>query len=243
MMQALLLAVALTLPARAVVVTATHGFRHESIEIAERTIAELAERSGLFTVTFARNDDDLARLFTPAALQSTDVVLFINTTGELPLPNRDAFIQWINAGGAFVGVHSASDTFHDYAPYLDMLGGEFDFHNDHTAVLVFVEERGNPATRFLPSPFTTFDEIYRFKRFDLARVQLLLALRGDPDTGEPTLLPISWTRTQGDGRVFYTALGHREDIWQAGWFQQHLLGGIAWTMRVEEKARRRAARF
>lgn len=240
-MHALILAAALTLPARAVVVTATHGFRHESIEVAERTIAELAARSGLFTVTFARDDEDLRRLFTAQALQNTDIVFFINTTGELPLPDRDAFLQWINDGGAFVGAHSASDTFHDYLPYLEMLGGEFDFHNDHTEVQVFVEQREHPATRFLPSPFTTFDEIYRFKRFDAARVQLLLALHADPDGGGPTMLPISWTRTQGQGRVFYTALGHREDVWQAEWFRQHLLGGVAWTLGIEEKARRRAA--
>ncbi|HKO58845.1 MAG TPA: ThuA domain-containing protein [Thermoanaerobaculia bacterium] len=241
-MHALILAAALALPARAVVVTVTHGFRHESIETAERTIAGLAERTGLFTVTFARDDADLQRLFTPAALQETDIVFFINTTGELPLVDRDAFLQWIEDGGAFIGTHSASDTFHDFPPYLEMLGGEFDFHGDHSDVQVFVEERDHPATRFLPSPFTTFDEIYRFKRYDPARVQLLLALHADPDSGEPSMLPLSWSRLQGRGRVFYTALGHREEVWEAEWFRQHLIGAVAWTLGVEEKARRRAAR-
>jgi uncharacterized protein len=242
-MTALILAAALSLPARATVVTITHGFRHESIETAERTIAELALRTGMFTVTFARNDDDLARLFTPQALSETDIVFFINTTGELPLPDRDAFLQWIENGGAFVGAHSASDTFHEYPPYLDMLGGEFDFHGDHSDVQVFVEDREHPATRSLASPFTTFDEIYRFKRYDPSRVQLLLALHADPDSGEPSFLPISWVRTQGQGRVFYTALGHRDEVWEAEWFRQHLIGAVAWTLGVEEKARRRAARF
>jgi type 1 glutamine amidotransferase len=242
MMHALILAAALSFPARAVVVTVTHGFRHESIETAEATIAGLAERTGLFTVTFARDDDDLQRLFTPEALQETDIVFFINTTGELPLPDRNAFLQWIEDGGAFIGTHSASDTFHDFPPYLEMLGGEFDFHGDHSDVQVFVEERDHPATRFLSSPFTTFDEIYRFKRYDAARVQLLLALHADPDSGAPSLLPLSWSRTQGRGRVFYTALGHREDVWEAEWFRQHLIGAVAWTLGVEERARRRATR-
>ncbi|MBV9494302.1 MAG: ThuA domain-containing protein [Acidobacteria bacterium] len=242
-MTALILAATLSLPARATVVTVTKGFRHESIEVAERTISELAARTGYLTIQFARDDDDLARLFTPEALAETDIIFFLNTTGELPLPDRDAFLRWIENGGAFVGAHSASDTFHDFPAYLDMLGGEFDFHGDHIEVPVFVEDREHPATRFLSSPFTTLDEIYQFKRYDPSRVHLLLSLHADPDSGTPSSLPISWTRRQGEGRVFYTALGHRDDVWEAEWFRQHLLGGIAWALGVEEPQRRRAARF
>src|SRR4051812_40227236 len=106
-MSTLLLAAVLTLPARAVVVTVTHGYRHESIETAEATIAGIAERTGWMTVAFARTDDDLERLLSPAALARTDLVFFVNTTGELPLPDREAFLQWIEDGGAFIGVHSA----------------------------------------------------------------------------------------------------------------------------------------
>ena len=239
-MHALVLAAALALPARAVVVTVTHGFRHDSIPAAEEAIAEIAGRTGWITLTFARDDDDLERLFTPAALAHTDLVLFLNTTGELPLPDRDAFLDWIENGGAFIGAHSASDTFHDYPPYLEMLGGEFDFHGPEESAPVFVEDASSPATRFFDSPFVVFDELYRFKRYDPARVQLLLALHADPESGEPVLLPLSWTRTQGRGRVFYTALGHRSDVWQSEWFRQHLIGAISWSLALEERPRRRA---
>jgi len=239
-MHALVLAAALVLPARAVVVTVTHGFRHESIETAEATIAEIAQRTGWIAVTYARDDDDLQRLFTPAALAQTDLVLFLNTTGELPLPDRDAFLQWIEDGGAFIGAHSASDTFHDYPPYLEMLGGEFDFHGPEENAAVFVEGAAHPATRSFLSPFVVFDEIYRFRRYDPSRVQLLLSLHADPESGEPALLPLSWTRTQGRGRVFYTALGHRSEVWQSEWFRQHLMGAISWSLALEERPRRRA---
>lgn len=241
-MSALLLAATLALPARAVVVTVTHGFRHESIETAEATIAEIAERTGWMTVSFARNDADLQRLLSPVALSRTDLVLFVNTTGELPLPDREAFLQWIADGHAFIGTHSASDTFHDYPPYLEMLGGEFDFHGPEETVPVFVEDASHPATRLFVSPYEVFDEIYRFKRYDPARVQLLLSLHADPESGEPALLPLSWTRSYGEGRVFYTALGHRIDVWQSEWFRQHLIGGIFWSLALQEQPRRRAVR-
>jgi len=42
--------------------------------------------------------------------------------------------------------------------------------------------------------------------------------------------PIAWTNTYGKGRVFYTALGHRRDVWTNPMFQKHLLGGMAWAL-------------
>jgi type 1 glutamine amidotransferase len=94
------------------------------------------------------------------------------------------------------------------------------------------------------------DEIYEFNRFDRARVHGLLsldrlALDGDGNGQTPGDYSISWSRIHGSGRVFYTALGHREDIWDPGYtepggrrnqaavarqFQQHLLGGILWAL-------------
>ncbi len=43
--------------------------------------------------------------------------------------------------------------------------------------------------------------------------------------------PATWARRHGRGRVFYTSMGHREDVWTNPIFQGVLLGGIAWSLR------------
>src|ERR1041385_6998568 len=120
---------ALAASKKVLVVTTTMGFRHSSIETAEKIIAELGEKSGAFTVEYARvgpNDpqfkgDDgkadaakvtaaikavLAEKMSLAALKNYDAVIFANTTGDLPLPDKEEFLDWIKAGHGFCGMHS-----------------------------------------------------------------------------------------------------------------------------------------
>ena len=40
----------------------------------------------------------------------------------------------------------------------------------------------------------------------------------------------SWCKDQGMGKMFYTALGHREDVWTNPLFQEHLIAGIEWAV-------------
>src|SRR6266571_9033776 len=112
-------------PKKVLVVTVTKGFRHSSIPTAEKVLGELAEKSGAFTVDYVRTDDEMAQKMTAEALKNYDGVVFANTTGELPLPDKQAFMEWLKSGKAFIGMHSAADTFHPFPPYREMLGAEF----------------------------------------------------------------------------------------------------------------------
>src|SRR6266850_5786543 len=143
-------------PKRLLVVTTTMGFRHRSIPTAEKVLGELAQKTGAFTVDYARvepNDPQfkgadgkpdkakvtaaikavLAEKMSAAALKNYDGVIFANTTGgkdagDLPLPDEQAFLDWIKSGKAFIGMHSATDTFRGHVPpdpYVEMIGGEF----------------------------------------------------------------------------------------------------------------------
>ena len=232
------IALAAVMTARIAVVTVTTGYRHSSIPVAEQVIDDLARRSGWFSPEFFRTDDDLLR-FDPAQY---DVVMFVNTTGELPIPDRDSLVQWVRDGGTFIGIHSAADTFHEFGDYLAMLGGEFDFHGEQTAAELWVEDPSHASTGSLPSPMTMFEEYYHFKNFDPSATHLLVALRFDPDAKAPATMPISWWRKVERGRVFYTGLGHREDVWQSDWFQRHLTGALAWAIAKDPAPRRRAVR-
>jgi uncharacterized protein len=224
-------------PARVLVVTHTEGFRHSSIPVAEETIRALGQRSGLFSANFCRTADDVVRMLTPSALAGVDAIVFANTTGQLPVPDLDAVLRWIGEGHGFAGMHSASDTYHDSPAYIDMLGNEFLTHGDQTTVDAVVENASHPASSPLGERFRVFDEIYKFTRSNRGSVTMLLSLDrhpadGLPAAGQPGDLPLAWAKNHGQGRVFYTALGHREDVWQNSLYQQHILGGIRWVLRL-----------
>ena len=260
-------------PKHVLVVTTTTGFRHSSIPTAEKIIGELAQQSGAFTVDYARLENNapefksadgkpdqakaeaaikavLAEKMSAAALQKYDAVVFANTTGDLPLPDPQAFLDWIKSGKGFVGIHSATDTFHGFKPYLEMLGGEFKTHGPQVSVDAINQDQGCAACRHLPANWTVYDEIYQMKNFDRTKVRGLLTLDKHPNNKTPGDYPIAWIKDYGKGRVFYTSLGHREDVWEpnskaqqgkivnapevALAYQQHLLGGIKWALGLEQ---------
>jgi uncharacterized protein len=259
-------------PKKVLVVTTTKGFRHSSIPTAEKVIAELAADSKAFTVDYARVEPAdpqfkgpdgkpdkqkvnaaiekvLAEKMSPEALKTYDGVIFANTTGDLPIPNKEAFLEWIKSGKAFVGMHAATDTFPNFPAYIEMIGGQFQWHGAQVEVDTINGEQECPMCRHLGDTWKVFDEIYLFKNFDPNRVHMLLSLDKHPNDKTPGQFPISWCRNYGKGRVFYTALGHREDVWDANTppnferknpaevakaYQAHILGGIKWTLGLEK---------
>lgn len=219
---------------RLLFVTVTKGFRHDCIPVSEEVIKSIADKSGAFTVDYVRNDAEMAEKMSPLSLNNYDAVFFANTTGDLPLPDRDAFLKWIADGHGFIGAHAATDTFHGYRPYIAMIGAEFKTHGPQVEVECLVEDKKHPSTRHLGGSQRVFDEIYLFQNYDPSRFHKLLSLDKHPNEGTPGYYPIAWSRREGKGRVFYTALGHRQDVWNAPWYQRHLLGGIRWALGLEK---------
>jgi type 1 glutamine amidotransferase len=241
-------------PKKLLVVTVTKGFRHSSIPTAEKVLGELADRSKAFTVDYVRTDDDMATKMTKENLRQYDGFIFANTTGILPLPDKDAFLSEIHNGKAFIGMHSASDTFHGKGmidPYIDMCGGEFAGHGAQVGVDCLVMDPKHASTKHLENPWhISQEEIYLLKNYDRHKVRDLLSLDKHPNKKEEHgHFPVSWCKTFGKGRVFYTSLGHREDVWDANTpegmkranpkhvsvaYQKHILNGILWTLGLAE---------
>jgi len=225
---------------RVLVVTATKGFRHSSIPIAEAVLDGLAKRTGDFTVDYARggkdgkDDTDVREKMSKEALKNYDAIIFANTTGDLAVPDPQAFIDWVKSGKGFVGMHSASDTFHGFRPFIDMLGGEFLVHHEQAGVECLNHSPNHPSTKPLGTSYTVFDEIYLMKSFQSNGVHRLLNLDKHPNTKAPGDYPIAWCKTVGKGKVFYTSLGHREDVWTSDKYQDHILGGIRWALGLEK---------
>src|SRR6266478_4332227 len=78
----------LAAPKTLLVVTVTKGFRHSSIPTAEKVLGELAQKSGAFTVDYVRTDEEMAQKMTAEGLKNYDGVVFANTTGDLPLLDK-----------------------------------------------------------------------------------------------------------------------------------------------------------
>lgn len=238
---------------RLLVVSTTTEFRHSAIPTLEKTIAELGQKSGAFSVDFLPQPaegtpmETALQKLSPQSLKNYDGVVFASTTGNLPIPDKAGFLNWLREGHAFIGIHSASDTFHAWPEYRDMLGGEFKVHHEQVGVTGLVVDQQHPSTQHLGAEWKiTQEEIYLFQNYEPKNVHELIVMDKHPNDGTPGHYPLAWTRDYGQGRVFYTALGHREDmidtnpdlkdrknsVQTAEAYQKHLLGGILWTLGV-----------
>lgn len=227
-------------PKKVLVVTATKGFRHSSIPTAENVLTTLGETSGDFTVVDVvrggpngTDDAEVAEKMSLEKLKNVDAVIFANTTGDLAIPDKDGFIRWIEAGHALIGMHSGSDTFHGFPAYTKALGGEFKTHGAQVQIDAYNLDPSHPATKSLGPIYTVFDEIYQFQNFKREEVHGLLTLDKHPNTLVPGDYPVAWCKSVGNGKVFYTSLGHREDVWTSEAYQKHILGGLRWSLGLE----------
>lgn len=223
-----------TTPARLLVVTHTTGFRHDSIPAAEAALSAVGVESGLYETEFCRTADEVRARLTPGALAAVNAVFFANTTGDLGIADMPAFLGWIAGGGAFLGTHSAADTYHESPAFLEMLGGEFVTHGAIVEAEVRVDAPADPAVAHLAPRFRLIDEWYRFRSAGSGGTVLLSFDRNPPDgvgvAGEPVNLPLAWRKPYGSGRVFYTALGHRAEVWADPRFRTHLREAIRWAL-------------
>lgn len=175
-----------------------------------------------------------ATMFSPETLASFDGLMFVNTTGDLPVPDLSGLLDWVKSGKSFVGMHSATDTFGKSDAYCDFIGGNFAGHpwnagGEHGFV---VHEPGHRLTAMFPQRFRWKDEIYQYDlRFKPENLRVLVSLDMSASTPkEPWHVPVSWVRKYGKGRVFYTNFGHNDATWQDPMFQKHMLEGIAWSL-------------
>ena len=253
-------AVARTLPAvaqsttpagrkRVLFFTKSSGYEHEMIARhgkllapAEKILTDLGAAMGL-DVLCSKD----GTLFTPDQLAVFSIIAFY-TTGDLsrsgtdgqpPMPagGKQALLGAISGGTGFVGIHSASDTFHSpkngpVDPYLAMLGGEFVTHGKQQQATCRVMDRTLPGLTDRRD-LTLLEEWYVLDHFapDLHPVlqQETADMQGAMYERPP--YPCTWTRRHGKGHVFYTSLGHRAEVWDDDTFRALLGGGLQWAGR------------
>ena len=181
--------------------------------------------------------------------QKIDGVIFANTTGMLPLPDPDGFIKWIQAG------MRSSACIRRAIPSINSRRISKCSAANSPATASRCRRIWSRPTRAIPRPpdcpsqwNLLQEEMYEFKNHDPAKVHVLWYLQHPPQQKDvKEYAGVSWCKLAGQGRVFYTSLGHREDLWStdeikdrkntvelAEQYQQHILGGIKWALGLAE---------
>ena len=154
-------------------------------------------------------------------LQQYDAVIFYANYMEMTEPQEQALVEYVEGGGGFVPLHSASGMFRNSEAYIDLVGGAFESHGTGVFSTTRVEP-DHPAVRGVPT-FESWDETYVHQKLNPDKT--VLAVREDGEREEP----YTWVRTQGQGRVFYTAWGHDERTWSTPGFQDLVAQGVRWA--------------
>jgi uncharacterized protein len=203
------------------VLTQTLGYHHASIPTAKAALRRIAAHDGRYRLVFLPSATQL----TPHALAHASAVVFLLTTGTLPMTPTDkrALVAFVHRGGGLVGFHSATDTFHHWPAYIKLMGAEFSHHPSPSTQRVTVADRSTPMTRTLPKAFSIHEEFYVFSHDPLSRLHVLARLDGLVHH------PLVWCHRADRGRVFYDALGHFAKTWSNPRQIAMATGGIAWA--------------
>ncbi len=223
-------ATTITVPPRVLVFSKTAGFRHSSIETGVATIRALGKEMG-----FDVDASEDAAVFTDRNLRRYRAVVFMSTTGDiLNDTQQGAFERYIQAGGGWVGVHSATDTEYDWPWYNHLAGAYFTSHpnnpNVRSADFVTVDST-HGSTRGLPARWKRTDEFYNFKSIDPS-IHVLVEIDEKSYEGgiNGAHHPMSWYHDFDGGRAWYTAMGHTEETYTEAPFLTHLKGGLRYAM-------------
>jgi type 1 glutamine amidotransferase len=240
--------------------TKSSGFEHSVISwkggkpsLAEKVFLDLGGKHS-WEFEFSKDGSK----FSPEYLAAFDTVIFY-TTGDLTTTGTDgepamtaagkqALFDYVKGGKGFIGIHSATDTFHtktdgkktterhhnhgkDADPYICFIGGEFIGHGDQQVAKNTVINKKFPGYEKIGDSFSFNEEWYSLKDFnpDLHVLTVIdsPSMKGGDYDRPP--YPTAWAREEGKGRVYYTAMGHRDDIWTNETFQNILVGAIRWT--------------
>jgi uncharacterized protein len=169
-------------------------------------------------VTYTEKLADLNR----DTLAQYDALLIYANINDITPSQEKALLEYVEAGGGFVPLHCASYCFLNSPTYIALVGAQFQRHGTGEFDTSVVDP-SHPIMKGI-EPFRTWDETYvHHKHNDKDRH--LLQTRTEGKSEEPW----TWVRTQGKGRVFYTAYGHDARTWQSPGFHDLVERGIRWA--------------
>jgi type 1 glutamine amidotransferase len=212
------------------------GYVHDNIASSVEAIKKMGAEKG-----FAVDVSDDPAAFTDANLKQYAAIVFSNSNNQAFSSDaqRDAFKHYIESGGGFVGLHSASGSERDWPYFWSVLGGKFAAHPRMQAFTVQVADPNFPAAKQLPAQFQWTDECYFIDHLnpdihpvlvtDRTKLDALDKMKIDVSSF-PNPLPLAWYHQFDGGREFYLALGHNKEDYANPTLYGIIENGILWAM-------------
>jgi type 1 glutamine amidotransferase len=221
---------------KALIITTTNGWHHESLHSGVVALKDMANRNFFDAVLYEDPNS-----FNEKFLQQFQVVIFLNTTGDILNPEQQkTFEKFIQSGKCYVGIHSAADTEYDWEWYTRLVGRMFHIHPSIQTAKLQVVDTSFPGLQGFKDGKLWTEEWYEFSEAKTSDLHNILAV--DETTYNPKvqwgakkgkgmgkLHPISWYHNFDGGRSFYTGLGHLPTNFSNEAFLNHLYAGILWA--------------
>jgi hypothetical protein len=233
-------------PRKLLVYVESKGYYHDSIPLIAATIKAMGDKTGAWETTFC---DDVTIFNDAEKLGKFDAIFMDNTVGEHPNTDegKKNLVAFVKGGKGLMACHAGADCNHPWAEYQEMVGGEFDGHVwGEPKASVRNEDPTSPlCIMFDAKGFTAQEEYYTFKTPDARRpegysrdkLHILLSLDLDASKLDPSKghrkdgdYAVSWIHKYGDGRVFYTSLGHRHEHFWSAPILAHYLAGFQYAL-------------
>lgn len=218
---------------KALLFTKTAGFHHTSIHEGVDGVRALASRHN-FSVDWQEDPS----VFSEQRLKNFDVVIFLNTTGDILNAEQQAsFEKYIQSGKGWVGIHSAADTEYDWPWYGKLVGMYFKTHPAQQTAFLDVKDNNFPGLERFPKRMLWTDEWYEYRKpYNADDLKILITLdeksytpKTSQGTGMGAEHPMAWYHNYDGGRAFYTGLGHIGLVYSDQSFLDLLYGGIYWA--------------
>ena len=174
-------------------------------------------------LTYTENVGDLNK----DTLAKYDGLIVYANIDEIKPEQETALLEYVAGGHGFIPLHCASFCFRNSPKYVELVGGQFQRHGKEVMRTKIVRPDHEIMRGF--AGFESFDETYHHTKHNEAN-RVVLETHAETDkVGNDHAEPWTWTRTQGKGRVFYTAWGHDERTWSHAGFQNLVERGIRWA--------------
>lgn len=225
----------------ALLFTKTAGHHHKSIPVAVDAMERLANQHHF---NLAWHQD--ARKFTPKFLSKFDVVIFLNTSGDvLNEKEQLALKEFVESGKGFVAIHGALASEANWPWFGKLLGHRMRIHPPLQTARIMPINLKFPGMGLFPSTLWWTDEWYELTIEGIKDIHYLLKV--DESTYKPKAKwksrnlegkgmgefhPLSWCHRIGNAHIFATSLGHSAQAYNSDMFLQHLYGGIYWAAKA-----------
>jgi uncharacterized protein len=216
---------------------------HSTIPHGNLLLELMAKNTGAFAPTFS---NDLNLLKYPK-IKEFDAIYLNNVCGMVynDPEVREGILRFVREGGGIGGHHAVTFAGNNWPEFADMMGGWAGAHHVEKQTIK-VDDASSPLTRsFGSASFEHVDEFYQFpptSPYSREKQHILLSIdveksdratdsrlcpqctRPDQDYG------LAWIRTYGQGRTYFTPLGHTNIFYTDQRWTQHLLAAIQYIL-------------